>query len=94
MFSAGFLQIAAMLKIFIAKMTQRAKRKDFEKEAAYHFTRSFADLDEEVRIFLESPEDGPYVNMVQKICSLSDFCSYKFSLIGTVINNFHTPFTA
>lgn len=53
-----------MLKIFIAKMTQRNKRKDFEREAAEHFTRSFADLDEEIRTFLESPEDGPYVDMV------------------------------
>uniref|UniRef100_A0A2A4JQ90 Uncharacterized protein n=1 Tax=Heliothis virescens TaxID=7102 RepID=A0A2A4JQ90_HELVI len=56
-------EILALCKIFIAKMTQRGKRKDFEKEAAENFTRPFAELDEEIRTFLESPEDGPYVNM-------------------------------
>lgn len=54
-----------MLKIFIAKMTQRGKRKDFQKDAALNFTRPFAELDQELRTFLESPEDGPYVNMVK-----------------------------
>ncbi|CAH1647731.1 unnamed protein product [Spodoptera littoralis] len=56
-------EILALLKIFIAKMTQRGKRKDFQKDAALNFTRPFAELDEELRTFLESPEDGPYVNM-------------------------------
>nr|XP_021187923.2 uncharacterized protein LOC110374512 [Helicoverpa armigera] len=56
-------EILALLKIFIAKMTQRGKRKDFEREAAENFTRPWAELDEEIRTFLESPEDGPYVNM-------------------------------
>ncbi|CAH0578069.1 unnamed protein product [Chrysodeixis includens] len=56
-------EILAMLKIFMAKMTQRNKRKDIQREAAEHFTRSFADLDEEIRMFLESPADGPYIDM-------------------------------
>ncbi|CAH0703423.1 unnamed protein product [Spodoptera exigua] len=56
-------EILALLKIFISTVTQRGKRRDFEKEAALHFTRPIEELDKEIRTFLESPEEGPYVNM-------------------------------
>ncbi|KAF9804806.1 hypothetical protein SFRURICE_007709 [Spodoptera frugiperda] len=62
-------EILAMLKIFIAKMTQRGKRKDFQKDAALNFTRPFAELDEELRTTRAHSRADHFPNILPNVYS-------------------------
>ncbi|KAJ8737728.1 hypothetical protein PYW08_000323 [Mythimna loreyi] len=83
-------EILAMLKIFIAKVTRRRKRKDLMTEAALHFTRPYEELDEEIRTFLESPPEGPYVNQEDR--QFNDFDELDFMIdLGKIIIQHYPP---
>ncbi|KAJ8737109.1 hypothetical protein PYW07_000380 [Mythimna separata] len=83
-------EILAMLKIFIAKVTKRGKRQDLMAEAARHFTRPFQELDEEVRAFLQSPKEGPYVDQTDRQFTEFDEIGFLGDL-GKIIIQHYPP---
>ncbi|KOB68016.1 Uncharacterized protein OBRU01_18952 [Operophtera brumata] len=83
-------EVRAMLEIFLGKMIESSKRKDFLKDAAEHFTRPEKELDKEIRENLGLPSDGPYTKDLRDI-TLKHFPSKPWSIPTPSLSTRNTP---